>query len=232
MTSLKTILFDMDGTLTDTMRLQPYLFHNFLLPPSKRKELSFKEVQRRLAVIYYLNRFSWFRLSSFPLFARQFNLGYLRLLTVTPIVAVQYWRALFSRERLFPGVKESLLKLKKRGFKVGLVTNGMDFEVSRKIKSIEHLFDVRVTASDVTRKKPDPEMILKGMKKVMTNKEETLYVGDTIVDMKAAYNAGCKFALMATGTFGPAVVKIGSRKPELVFNSIQELVDWILVNDN
>ncbi|MFW9996370.1 MAG: HAD family hydrolase [Candidatus Odinarchaeota archaeon] len=226
MNSFKTILFDMDGTLTDTMRLQPYLVYNNLITAKTRKKMTFREVQRRLAVIYYLNNFSWFKLRSFPLFVRQFQMSYLRLLLVTPILVIQYWRALFFRERLFSDVKESLLKLKEKGFTIGLVTNGTDFEVARKIKSVESMFDVRVTASDVTRKKPDPEMILKGMMKAKSDPSRTLYVGDTLVDMKAAKNAGCRFALMTTGTFGPEVVRIGSQKPELVFDSIKKLADW------
>ncbi|MHA1169223.1 MAG: HAD family hydrolase [Candidatus Hodarchaeales archaeon] len=232
MNQITTILFDMDGTLTDTMRLQPYLVHQYLISPSLRKKLSFQDVQRRLAVIYYMNRYSWFRLSSFPLFARQFNISYIRLLVKTPVLVMQYWRALIARERVFPGVKESLQLLKENKITTGLVTNGTDFEVTKKFKTMENLFDVRVTASDVTRKKPDPEMILKGMKKAGSTPGQTLYVGDTLVDMKAAANAGCHFALVATGTFGPAVVRIGTKKPEMVFNSIKELVDHVISGSN
>ena len=74
-------------------------------------------------------------------------------------------------------------------------------------------------------------MIIKGMKKAKSNPNNTLYVGDTLVDMKAAKNARCDFALMTTGTFGPNVVKIGNKKPRLIFESIQELKNYLLTRN-
>lgn len=228
-----TILFDMDGTLTDTMRLQPYLVQKYLLTASQRKTINFQDVQERLAVIYYLNKFTWFKIRSFPLFVRQFQLSYFKLFFTVPIVITQYIRAIRSKERIFKDVKESLIKLKDSGYKIGLVTNGKDYEVDIKVKSIKSLFDLKVTASDVVRKKPYPEMIYKGIQKAgpKSNPNTTLYVGDTLVDMKAAKNAKTPFCLMTTGTFGPNVVRIGNDKPQLVFNRISELVEWLLTSN-
>lgn len=228
-----TILFDMDGTLTDTMRLQPYLVQEYLLTDSQKKLIEFKDVQERLAVIYYLNKFSWFKIRSFPLFVRQFQLSYYKLFFTIPIIILQYIRAIRSKERIFKDVKESLIKLKETGYIIGLVTNGKDFEVDIKVKSIKSIFDLIVTASDVVKKKPNPEMILKGIQKagIKSSPKTTLYVGDTLVDMKAAKNAKTSFCLMTTGTFGPNVVKIGNNKPQFVFDRISELVEWLLTSN-
>lgn len=218
------ILFDMDGTLTDTMRLQPYLAWKFIA----NKKLSFKEVQKRMAVIYYLNKYTWFSLRTIPLFVRQFKTNYLKILFLSPILVFQYLRAIHTKERTFNNVRENLEKLKKNGYTIGLVTNGLDFEVKNKVPSISDVFDLRVTASDVSKKKPDPEMILKGVKMGKSTIKKTLYVGDTIVDMLASKNAGCSFALMTTGTFGPSVVRIGENKPDFIFETNDELVDWLI----
>ena len=226
MESISTILFDMDGTLIDSMRLQPFLVYKYL---AKRK-ITFKEVQRRMAVIYYLNKYTWFRPRTFPLFIRQFQLNFMSFLFQAPLLVGMYLMYISRGERIFSGVKENLERLKQENYTIGLVTNGTPPEIRLKVASILDCFDLIVCATDVKKKKPNPDMILKGMKKAGSNPKSTLYVGDTIVDMKAARNAGCRFALMTTGTFGPSVVKIGNEKPEFVFESIPQLADWILAS--
>jgi len=217
----------MDGTLVDTMRLQPYLVQKYLVGG----RLSFSEVQERMAVIYYLNRYTWFRPKTLPLFIRQFHFSYLRFIIVAPLIVSLYVGFFLKGERVFPGVKKSLIRLKRGGFRLGLVTNGTKFETKLKARSILECFDFIVTSSEASKKKPHPEMILKGIGKAGSTPEETLYVGDTIVDMKAAKRAGTRFALVTTGTFGPSVVRIGDQRPELTFRSIRELADWILSKD-
>lgn len=224
-----TILFDMDGTITDTMRLQPLLIKKYFLSDSN--SISFGEVQRKMASIYYYNNYTWFKPKTPIFFAKIFQKPLLRMISVSPIMAFQYWRAL-QHEQTFPSAPSVITNLRKKGLKVGLVTNGTNFEVKLKIPSIFKLFDFQVTASDVSKKKPNPEMIIIGMKKALSTPEDTLYVGDTLVDMLAAKNAGCDFALMTTGTFGAEVVKIGKQKPQQIFSSLQKLEDFILNPNN
>ena len=145
------------------------------------------------------------------------------------MMVFHYWRAL-KQERIFKETEEVVENLKKNGILVGLATNGTYFEVKIKIPSIVPLFKILITSSDVTKKKPNPEMILKGIEKAKVKPEETIYIGDTIVDFLASTNAKTDFALMTTGTFGPNVVAIGKKKPKNVFHNLKELENYILAN--
>ena len=225
--AIKFVLFDMDGTITDTMRLQPWLIKHVLLKNSK--SMSFREVQRKMASIYYRNNFSWFRPKTPIFFSQVFKISIFRMFFLTPIMILLYWRAL-QQERIFKETEEVIKSLKNNNIIVGLATNGTDFEVKVKIPSITHLFEIKVTSSDVTKKKPNPEMILTGIKKANVKPDETLYVGDTIVDFLASTNAKTDFALMSTGTFGPDAVKISTNKPKNIFNNLKELENYILAN--
>ncbi len=213
----------MDGTITDTMRLQPFIIKAFLL----NNKISFRETQHKMASIYYHNKFTWFRPKTPILFSKVFGISIFRMMFLSPIIVLQYWRAL-RKERTFKDTESSLKLLKEKGYIVGLATNGTDFEVALKIPSIVNLFDLRVTSSDVTNKKPNPEMILKGMKKAGVRPEDTLYVGDTLVDFLASKNASTKFALVTTGTFGADMVKIGKEKPQNIFQNLTQLTEFIL----
>lgn len=215
----------MDGTLTDTMRLQPYLINTILL----NKQISFRETQKRMASIYYYNKFTWFKPKTPILFAKVFGISVFRMFFYLPILIFQYWRAL-KQERLFKDSYDIIESLKEKNLIVGLATNGTDFEVNIKIPSLlkKNFFDLKVTSSDVSHKKPNPEMILKGMQKAGIGPSETLYVGDTIVDFLASKNAKTSFALVTTGTFGPDVVTIGNEKPQLIFENLTDLKEYIL----
>ena len=213
----------MDGTLTDTMRLQPFIIKTVLL----KNSISFRQTQHLMASIYYHNKFTWFKPKTPILFAKVFKISLFRMMFYSPLIILQYWRAL-RKERLFKDSETILKSLKEKGFIVGLATNGTDFEVGLKIPSIVNLFDLKVTSSDVTHKKPNPEMILKGMQKAGTRPEETLYVGDTLVDFLASKNAQTNFALLTTGTFGGDVVAVGSEKPDHIFSNLKELENFII----
>lgn len=213
----------MDGTITDTMRLQPFILRSILL----NNKISFRETQRKMASIYYHNHFTWFKPKTPILFSKVFNISLFRMIFFLPILVFQYWRALRT-ERIFKDSEPTLSLLHEKGYKIGLATNGTDFEVSLKIPSIINLFDLRVTSSDVTHKKPNPEMILKGIKKAGVKAEETLYVGDTLVDFLASKNAKTQFALVTTGTFGPDVVAIGKEKPQNIFANLADLTKFVL----
>ena len=221
--TLKFILFDMDGTITDTMRLQPFILRSILL----KNKFSFRETQRKMASIYYYNHFTWFKPKTPILFSKVFGISIFRMIFLFPILVLQYCLAL-RIERVFKDSESSLKLLREKGYIVGLATNGTNFEVSLKIPSLLNLFNLRVTSSDVTHKKPNPEMILKGIKKAGVKAEETLYVGDTLVDFLASKNAFCQFGLVTTGSFGSDVVTIGKEKPQNIFHNLTDLTKFIL----
>lgn len=94
--------------------------------------------------------------------------------------------------KLYPDTLNALENFKKRGIKLYLVTSEM-----RKIAISEltglcifHFFEEIIAFDDVSRPKPDPEGILNIIARKKLKKKETLFVGDSISDAKAAKEAG------------------------------------------
>jgi len=56
---------------------------------------------------------------------------------------------------------------------------------------IEHYFEVVVTSDDVTKSKPDPEIVFKACERLGVNVQTVLLVGDTESDVKAGNAARC-----------------------------------------
>lgn len=106
-----------------------------------------------------------------------------------------------SRVAFYPGVLESIERLKEKGVKVALVTNKlrgltMDFLRSR---GLEKLFDTVVAGDDCPNNKPSPDMLLKAMAEMQVCASETLMVGDSRNDALAGRAAGVSVALVETG---------------------------------
>ncbi|MCD8357252.1 MAG: HAD-IIIA family hydrolase [Clostridia bacterium] len=117
----------------------------------------------------------------------------------------------------YDGIPELLVILRKRGIKIGVLSNKID---SATQELIHHFFRGKVDVvfgehEDVPRK-PDPTSCKIVMEKLGRKPEEVLYVGDSGTDMKTAKNAG----LTAVG------VTWGFRdQDDLIHNGADYLVD-------
>jgi HAD superfamily hydrolase (TIGR01509 family) len=85
-----------------------------------------------------------------------------------------------------------LEKLKERELTMGVVTTSGREAVSRILKnlSLEKYFEIVITHDDVTRHKPDPEGVFKAMKALKADPNTTLIIGDTRNDILAGKAAG------------------------------------------
>lgn len=103
---------------------------------------------------------------------------------------------------LFDGVKATLQGLKKSGYKIGIITTKLRYRIEQILDKFhaEDVVDLIVGAEDVKVEKPNPEGILWAIDHLQLSKNEVLYVGDSLVDAKAAENAAVNFAGVLSGT--------------------------------
>lgn len=85
-----------------------------------------------------------------------------------------------------------LEKCKEMDIRMGVVTTSGKKAVTGILKNLklDKYFDVVVTHEDVELHKPDPEGVYKAMKALKANPETTLMIGDTRNDVLAAKSAG------------------------------------------
>ena len=111
---------------------------------------------------------------------------------------------------LYPGVEEVLSCVKTDyKLKTGLVTNTPRKNVHRTLEYFHLLnrFDVIVAGDDVTRGKPDAEMVFDACKQLNVNPENVLLVGDTDVDFQAGKSAGCTVIGIGVESTGDLYIK-------------------------
>ncbi len=93
-----------------------------------------------------------------------------------------------------PGFRSFLESILNEGIKVALATSA-SFERSSLIiqkLDLEGIFKVRVTAKDVVKGKPDPEVFLQAAKRLGVEPAESVVIEDARLGIKAANSAGMK----------------------------------------
>ena len=101
-----------------------------------------------------------------------------------------------------PGMRELLPELKK-DFKLAVASSADRRKVDVNIRVLgvdESVFDAVITGSDITNKKPDPEIYLKAAAAVGVAPENCLVVEDAVAGVQAGKAAGCKVVGVA-GSF-------------------------------
>ncbi len=98
-----------------------------------------------------------------------------------------------DQTRPYEGIVELLQALRERGVKTAVVSNKADFAVKK--LSDSYFGDLLLQAVGENeeagiRKKPAPDSLLAVMRSLGATKEKTVYVGDSEVDIQTAQNAG------------------------------------------
>lgn len=105
-----------------------------------------------------------------------------------------------DKTRPYEGIIELLSCLKQAGIQMAIVSNKFDQAVKELNENwFKEYIQIAVGESASVRKKPYPDSILMAMKKLGVSKEATLYVGDSDVDIATAHNAGIKCASVTWG---------------------------------
>ena len=120
-----------------------------------------------------------------------------------------YQRA--DRAKVIEGIPEMLNTLANReDAKIAIATSKLADEYQEYFVNkydFAKLFKVAITSADTKKHKPAPDPILAAMDKMGADPATTVYVGDTINDMKAAHAAGANFAGALYSSANPDSIK-------------------------
>jgi phosphoglycolate phosphatase len=214
---IRTVLFDLDGTLADTAPDLGFAL-NELLREHNRPALPFDRIR---PVASHGAR-------------ALIELGF----GVTPddprfaalrARFLEIYRANLTREtRLFPGMRELLDAIHARGMNWGIVTNKPAFLTEPLVSQLGLGSEVSaiVSGDTVPNRKPHPEPMLLACRKAGSDAAQCLYVGDAERDIAAGRNAGMTTLVALYGYIG------SEESPEDwgadgMVRQPDEILDWI-----
>lgn len=128
----------------------------------------------------------------------------------------------------YPGVEDSLALLKGAGRTLGVVTSKSRPLAERALDrfGLAAYFDTVVACEDVDRHKPDPEPILHAARALGVSPEAVAYVGDSPHDMNAALAAGAHAVAALWGAFDEETVTAPG--PHFAARSMDEAAAYLL----
>ena len=195
-------LFDLDGTLADTHQLIFNSF-NFILRKYKSVEMTPHEILSYFGPPEEVCIVNMMGSDNFESVWEDF---------------IEYYSSHLNETTVFGGVKELVSGLKSNGKLVGVFTakGSKTAELTLEYHGLKKAFDIIVTGSHVKNHKPDPEGIDIALRKLGVNADDTIVIGDSPSDYKAAHAAGTSFIAVTYDTIskhrfdGIDCVKAGS----------------------
>ena len=128
---------------------------------------------------------------------------------------------------MFPGVEDSLKRIKKSGVKQGVVTSKRHraADVTLKFKGLFGFFDVYVCKEDTEHHKPEAEPLLFAAGKLgISDMSKVIYVGDAMPDALCAKNAGADFALVSWSQMDKEAIMKAAPEGSVLIDSLDELI--------
>jgi phosphoglycolate phosphatase len=147
------------------------------------------------------------------------------LADILAVFAEHYERRCGTRSRLYPGVRETLERLRAQGCRLAVVTNkeGRYTKVVLRAHGLEEMFDLVICGDTLPAKKPNPQGVLHCLQRFSVFPEHALFVGDSSIDADTARRAGLKVWLLPYGyNMGQPVHDC---EPDRVIASVRELLE-------
>ncbi|MEJ8548252.1 HAD-IA family hydrolase [Brevibacillus borstelensis] len=210
---MRTILFDFDGTVADTL---PMIFNSF--------RSTFQHFLQR----HYTDQ-EIVAMFGPPEMGILENMIASEQLADAVIHFYDYYTAEHQRVSNPPEMIRLLDRLKKAGISMGIVTGKgrRSADISLKEWGLTPYFDVVIAGDEVRNPKPDPEGIFIAMEQLGAAPDQTIFVGDSNADIMAGKAAG----LVTVGvTWLPVTQKAGSFQPEpdYQFTDKNAFAEWVL----
>lgn len=176
---IKGIIFDMDGTILDTLTditlSVNHALRLFHLPEKNEEDIKLAVGNGALKLIERVTPITYSKE---------------QIKRVWEVYQAYYNQHSNDHTGPYPGILELLETLKHQGLKLAVVSNKFEHLVKAlNIQIFKGYFDASVGEVSGIPIKPDPAMVHKALTILHLKPEEVLYVGDSEVDMLTAHNA-------------------------------------------
>ena len=177
-----TVIFDLDGTLLDTLS-DLHASVNYSLREHSFPERSMEETRRFIGngVVKLIER-------SVPAGTDKETEA-----DCLDIFRAHYLSHMADNTAPYAGITDLFGKLREYGIKTAVVSNKLHTAVVGLCDDyFPSLIDCALGVSDESERKPAPTNVYKALDALCCNKDNTIYVGDSEVDVQTAKNAGLK----------------------------------------
>jgi phosphoglycolate phosphatase len=216
---VRAIIFDFDGTLA-VLNIDFSLMRERVFDLMGRYGIEEKAVQEKylLEIIDEVYQILW---EKSPPAAEAFYGESHHILHEVEMKAAE-------KGRLIPGTEATLKGLRKKGIKVGIITRNCEDAVRKVFPDIDEFCDIFVSRNSVKRVKPHPDHLTYVMRWLKISGEESMMVGDHVIDIQAGKRVGMKSVAVLTGrTEKEEFEKAGA---DYVLTSVSEIIKLLIAS--
>lgn len=203
--SITTLLFDWDGTLVDSAQLGLIAFQKSFA------SMGLEFLQQTYDRTYSPSWYSMYEAMGLPREKWE--------------AADELWMQHYGEQipGLVDGAGEVVEDLRRKGYRLGVVSSGSDCRVGREVEQLglSAAFEVIVCNEHMTNKKPHPEGLQTAMKRTNSAPQQTCYVGDSPEDIEMGRSANV-LTVGVRSTY-PTSWKLLSAGPDIYLEAIAEL---------
>ncbi|WP_270526742.1 HAD family hydrolase [Longibaculum muris] len=212
MKKYKAIIYDIDGTVLNTLNMNMYPLIQ-IIKEETGEEWTFEQV---------------LKFAAYPGMKVMQELG-VKDQEKTYARWVKYVNEYEEGATLYDGFMEVFKAFQDNHIIQAVVSakTAKQYEIDFVDKGLDKFMDVAILADDTTKHKPDPEPLLECIKRLNIEVSEAIYIGDALSDYQASRNAGMAFGYAKWGS----VSSEGIDYPDLVFESPLDLLKLLEKND-
>jgi HAD superfamily hydrolase (TIGR01509 family) len=208
---IEGIVFDVDGTLTDSIEAYYDVFRE--VTSRFGIEIRREDVLEPMAT----GSLIWNRIIPEDSPGRDEKMN--QLMNAIPEV----YQEVFQRVLPFPGVESVLKKLDERKVKLGVLTSSRRTAVRPLYHhSLSHYFEVIMTREEGFSQKPEPDGILECLRRMGVQPSHAITIGDTPLDIRAGKAAGTLTVGVLSGI--GTQVQLEAEAPTAIIKDISQLL--------
>ncbi len=209
--TIKTVLFDLDGTLLDTNDL---IIQSF-------KHTYKKHLDKHVEDHDIIKNFGEILLTTLK---RECPYCSDEALETYRSFQVENFDKLIT---IHTGVKDAIKKLYEKGYKLGVVTSRIHESAVRGLDhfGLTEYFGSIITADSTNKHKPDPTSAYMALESLGGTSKETVFVGDSPYDVLCAKNAGMVSVAVSWSALPKEMYM--QHNPDYVVDTMEELVELI-----
>ena len=175
----KTIIFDLDGTLLNTLD-DIHLSINYALKKFGYEEHSINETRNFVG--------SGIQKAIERAIPKVTDISELQL--ITECFKTYYKDNMYAHTKPYDGIIDMLKILKQKGYKTAVLSNKYDIAVKSLVKRyFENFIDISIGESETIRRKPQIDGINKIITELNTDIKSSIFIGDSEIDIQTAKNA-------------------------------------------
>lgn len=208
MKKYKAIIYDIDGTLLDTLKMNMIPLQK-IIKEELNEDWTYEEV---------------LKFASYPGMKVMEELG-VKDKNQTYARWVKYVNEYEDGATLYQDIDTVLKTIHESEIRQAVVSAKLrkQYEIDFVSKGLDQYIEVAILADDTHKHKPDPEPIHLCLERLDLNKEDVIYIGDALSDYQVCQNAQIDFAYAKWGS----VSSQGIKNPTIILEEPKDILKLI-----